>query len=149
MIGSVVPKFLLPHKSSRSCFAARARNQQAQFPPEREDELGPSSRVQLEIVVRDHLQAASSANQELVQELSPLLRAYGVTSASSEDTSGMPSEWQNASLDALTAARSADQLLRQVLTANANPATPNVALPELSRRLAEVQAELRIAAPNK
>jgi hypothetical protein len=120
------------------------RNLQAQFPPEREQTLSPTDQAQLASIIRDHAVAVSSALSDLQSQLSPLNGTFNVAATSpgaEADSSG--TRWQDASLDALGVARSADHLLRDVLTTSETPAAPDAALPELQQKLSHLAAEMR------
>jgi hypothetical protein len=119
------------------------RNLQAQFPPEREEALSPTDQAQLASIIQDHAAAVSAALNVLQSQFAPLDGAFGVvtTSPTSEPDSSA-TRWQDESLDALGTARSADHLLRDVLTTSETPAAPDAALPELQQKLLRLAAEM-------
>jgi hypothetical protein len=120
------------------------RNLQAQFPPEREATLSPAAQTQLASIIQDHATSVSSALSDLQSQLAPLNGAFHVAATSSASASeAYESRWQDASLDALGTARSADHLLRDVLTTSDTVTAPDVALPELQQKLERLAAEMR------
>jgi hypothetical protein len=120
------------------------RNLQSQYPPEREEALSSADQAQLVSIIRDHAAAVSAALNALQSQLGPLNASFGIaaTSPTSEPDSSA-TKWQDESLDALGTARSADHLLRDLLTTSATPAAPDSALPELQQKLLRLATEMR------
>ena len=75
--------------------------------------------------------------------MAPLNRAFDVamTGTGAGDEGDM--KWQDASLDALSTARAADHLLREVLTTNDTSLAPGTALPELQEKLTRLSTEMK------
>jgi hypothetical protein len=119
------------------------RSLQAQFPPERELELAPSAQAQLDSMVQDHAKSAIASLVALEQQMASLNRAFDVamTGTGAGDEGDM--KWQDASLDALSTARAADHLLREVLTTNDTSLAPDTALPELQEKLTRLSTEMK------
>lgn len=119
------------------------RNLQAQFPPEREATLSPADQAQLASIIQDHAADVLVSLSDLQSQLAPLNNAFNVvatTSGSELDSSA--TRWQDASLDSLGVARSADHLLRSVLTTSETPVAPDTALPELQQKLSHLAEQM-------
>lgn len=121
------------------------RNLQAQFPPEREQALSPSDRAQLDAIIKDHAAATLTAFGDLQAKLAPLNAAFDVAAVSpaTAEPDSFETKWQDACLDALETARSADHLIRDILTTSATPAVPRTALPQLQQKLSYLNMEVR------
>jgi hypothetical protein len=119
------------------------RNLQAQFPPERELELAPSAQSQLDLMVQDHVKLATASLVGLEQQLTPLNRSFAVAMSDMNTAEDGDTKWQNVSIDALSTARAADHLLRDLLTTSNTSSTPDTALPELQEKLTHLSAEMK------
>jgi hypothetical protein len=112
---------------------------QIQFPAERS--LTPEQQSQLHSLVRDHLLSISANLDALMNQLTPLDRAFGVSS-NTLATGPAAATWQGGSLDLLEKARMVDHVLRALLTTNQLPASPDSALPQIDENLSRLRAEL-------
>ena len=117
------------------------RNLQEQFPPEKEQSLPSEQRAQLAALVHDHAAAAAVSLDTLRTQLAPLNTAFHISTSESMAQPAVV-DWQSGSLDALQSARTADHLLRSMLTTSETPAAPDIALPQIEQELSHLSAEL-------
>lgn len=117
------------------------RNLQGQFPPGKVQALSPEERSQLTALVQDHATVATANLGALRAQLAPLYAAFTIK-ASEASPEPVAENWQSNSLEALESGRTADHLLRSMLTTSQTPVLPDMALPLIEKALAQLSADL-------
>ncbi len=96
------------------------------WPRNNESDLSAVSIAELSGIVKDHAGAVQAGVSQFETELDPLLKNFGqsIKSDASTKSDATPlgrAAWQGVSLSALDAARSADHILRSLLTISDSP----------------------------
>lgn len=118
------------------------RNLQEQFPPNREQTLGPEEQAQLAALLQDHATAISTSLDALRTQFAPLDANFHVVPGP-PSTGPVATNWQGESLEALETAKVVDHLVRALLTTNQAPAAPDAALPLIDQNLSRLNVELK------
>lgn len=107
------------------------------WPADQDNDLSAAARAQLSAILKDHARAVQAGVSQLDTELDPLLKNFGQPPKRDQaplDRTG----WQGASLSALDAARSADRILRSLLTISDSPISLDDGLPKLKQSVQEM-----------
>lgn len=115
------------------------RDLAVRWSPEEEARLSADSKVQLAAMVRDHARGAQAAVSQLKTQLDSLLKGLGYQTLGEVPVSGVAMNWQNATGSSLDQARTADHILRSLLTTSATPMSLDDAVPHLQQSLRALQ----------